>query len=111
MNGFEERVINEVANLQTILFWTKNIERRQFFLNGFINHYPDFIVHTKSGKTILLETKGDDRDNSDSDAKIRLGKAWEARSGSNFKYFMVFDQQEVTNAHKLQDMIRLLKEI
>jgi type III restriction enzyme len=111
MNGFEERVINEVANLQTILFWTKNIERRQFFLNGFINHYPDFIVHTKSGKTILLETKGDDRDNSDSDAKIRLGKAWEARSGSNFKYFMVFDQQEVTNAHKLQDLIRLLKEI
>ena len=26
MNGFEERVINEIANLPNILFWTRNIE-------------------------------------------------------------------------------------
>ena len=35
-----------------------------------LNHYPDFIIQTKSGKTILLETKGD---HLDAEQKIRLG--------------------------------------
>jgi type III restriction enzyme len=70
-------------------------ERKQFRINGFLNHYPDFIIQTKSNKTILLETKGDDRDNSDSEAKIRLGKAWENRAGKQgYKYFMVFDKKK-----------------
>jgi len=111
MNGFEEQVINEVANFPNILFWTKNIEQKHFRLNGFINHYPDFIIYTKSGKIILLETKGDDRDNSDSEAKIRLGKAWEQKAGKNFKYFMVFDKKEVDNAHTLDDFLNKIKEI
>jgi hypothetical protein len=57
MNGFEEKIINEVANLPNIQFWTRNLEKRGFRINGFINHYPDFIIQTKSGKTIILETK------------------------------------------------------
>jgi len=40
-NGFEEGVINEIANLPNILFWTRNLERKGFCINGFINHYPD----------------------------------------------------------------------
>ncbi len=111
MNGFEEMVINEIANLPTISFWTRNIERKGFCLNGFINHYPDFIIQTKSGKTILLETKGDDRDNSDSEMKIRLGAAWANKAGSNFKYFMVFDKKEVAGAHKLDEFIKLMQQI
>ena len=111
MNGFEEMVINEIANLQTISFWTRNIERKGFCINGFINHYPDFIIYTKSGKTILLETKGDDRDNSDSEMKIRLGAAWTNKAGSNFKYFMVFDKKEVSGAHKLDEFIKLMQQI
>ncbi len=111
MNGFEEKVINEIANLHTISFWTKNMERKGFCINGFINHYPDFIIQTKSGKTILLETKGDDRDNSDSEMKIRLGTAWANKAGSNFKYFMVFDKKEVTGAHKLDEFMKLMQQI
>jgi type III restriction enzyme len=111
MNGFEERVINEIANLPNIAFWTRNISKKQFKINAFQNHYPDFIIQTKSNKTIVLETKGDDRDNSDSEAKIRLGKAWERKVGSSFKYFMVFDKKEVTDAHKLDDFLKLIKEI
>jgi len=111
MNGFEEKVINEIANLPNIIFWTKNIERKQFKINGFLNHYPDFIIQTKNNKIILLETKGDDRDNSDSESKIRLGKAWEGKAGNNFKYFMVFDKKEVDNAHKLNDFLKLVKEM
>lgn len=111
MNGFEEKVINEIANLSNIAFWTRNISKKQFKINAFQNHYPDFIVQTKSGKTIVLETKGDDRDNSDSEAKIRLGKAWERKAGNNFKYFMVFDKKEVTDAHKLDEFLKLIREM
>ena len=111
MNGFEEKVINEIANLSNIAFWTRNLERKQFKINGFVNHYPDFIIQTKSNKTIILETKGDDRDNSDSEGKIRLGKAWEAKAGNNYRYFMVFDKREVTDAHKLDGFLKMLKEI
>jgi type III restriction enzyme len=111
MNSFEERVINEIANLPNIAFWTRNISKKQFKINGFKNHYPDFIIHTKAEKTILLESKGDDRDNSDSEAKIRLGKAWERKAGNNFKYFMVFDKKEVNDAHKLDDFLKLMKEM
>ena len=70
MNGYEERVINEIGNMSNIALWTRNIERKGFRINGFINHYPDFIIHTKSGKTIILETKGD---HLDAEQKIRLG--------------------------------------
>lgn len=111
MNGFEEKVINEIANLPNIAFWTRNISKKQFKINAFQNHYPDFIIYTKSNKIIVLETKGDDRDNSDSEAKIRLGKSWERKAGNNFKYFMVFDKQSVTDAHKLDDFLKLIKEM
>lgn len=48
--------------MENILFWTRNSDKRGFRINGFINHYPDFIIQTKSGKTIVLETKGDHLD-------------------------------------------------
>ena len=113
MNGFEERVINDIANLSNIAFWTRNTDRKNigFHINGFINHYPDFIIQTKSGKTIVLETKGDDRDNSDSEMKIRLGAAWANKAGSNFKYFMAFDKKEVSGAYKLDEFIKLVSQI
>ncbi len=111
MNGFEEKAMNEIANLPNVAFWTRNLSKKQFKINAFQNHYPDFIIHTKNNKTIVLETKGDDRDNSDSEAKIRLGKAWESKAGNSFKYFMVFDKKEVPNAHKLDDFLKLLKEM
>ena len=113
MNGFEEKVINDIANLQNIAFWTRNTDRRNvgFYINGFINHYPDFIIQTKNGKTIILETKGDDRDNSDSEMKIRLGQAWANKAGSNFKYFMVFDKKEVAGAYKLDDFMKLISQM
>lgn len=113
MNGFEEKVINDIANLTNIAFWTRNTDRKNvgFHINGFINHYPDFIIQSKSGKTIVLETKGDDRDNSDSEMKIRLGAAWANKAGSNFKYFMVFDKKEVSGAYKLDEFIKLISQI
>ncbi len=108
MNDFEEKVINQIGNLENIAFWTRNIERRGFKINGFINHYPDFIIETKSGKTILLETKGD---HLDAEQKIRLGRKWVEKAGNNFKYFLVYDKREVKDAYKLEQFINLIKEM
>lgn len=108
MNGFEERVINEVGNMENIAFWTRNLERKGFRINGFVNHYPDFIIQTKSGKTILLETKGD---HLEAQQKIRLGRLWASKAGNNYRYFMVFDRREVEGAYKLEDFIHIIKEI
>jgi len=112
-NGFEERVINEVANLPNIKFWHKNFDQgsTSFRINGFINHYPDFIVKTESGKIVLIETKGDDRDNSDSARKVKLGQAWVQQAGKDFKYFMVFDKNTLEGAYKLADFLELLRDI
>lgn len=111
MNPFEERFINEIANLPNILFWTKNVERKHFRLNGFVNHYPDFIIQTKKGKTLVVETKGDDRDNSNSEAKIRLGAAWEKYAGSQFRYFMVFDKNEMKDAYTQNSFMNIIREL
>jgi len=85
MNGFEQKFINEVANLPTVHFWHRNIERKGFRINGFINHYPDFLVWTKSGRIVVVETKGDDRDNTDSQRKLKLGRAWADKAGSGYR--------------------------
>ena len=112
MNGFEERVILELSSLSNINFWHRNIERRGFAINGFkSNHYPDFILYTKTGNVILLETKGDYLDGTDSSAKCRLGNQWQQLSGSGFSYFMVFDAKPITDSFTItqaKDMIRML---
>jgi type III restriction enzyme len=108
MNGFEERVINEIGNMTNIAFWTRNIERKGFKINGFVNHYPDFIIQSKSGKTILLETKGD---HLDAEQKIRLGRLWASKAGNNYRYFMVYERRTVDGAYKLEDFLNIIKDI
>ncbi len=108
MNSFEEGVINEVANLNNIAFWTRNIERKGFRINGFVNHYPDFIIQTKSNKTILLETKGE---HLDAEQKIRLGGLWASKAGNNYRYFMVYEKRTVDGAYKLDDFLSIIKEL
>ena len=49
---------------------------------------------TNSGKLVLVEYKGDDRDNSDSERKLKLGRKWQDKSGDNYRYFMVFKNRE-----------------
>jgi len=108
MNGFEERVINEIGNMQNIAFWTRNIEKKGFRINGFVNHYPDFIIQTKSGKTVILETKGD---HLDAEQKIRLGGLWASKAGNDYRYFMVYERRTVDNAYKLEDFLNIIKNI
>mgnify|MGYP005725985209 CR=1 FL=1 len=113
MNRFEEKVIDSLAALDNLLFWHRNLERgKGFALNGYkSNHYPDFLILTRRGTIILLETKGDDRDNSDSIAKNKLGKRWAQLAGPNYRYFMVFDNNKIEDARNLDEIREIIKEL
>lgn len=111
INGFEYDVINAVADLDNVLFWHRNPSRTGFCINGYINHYPDFIVQLDNGITVLLETKGDDRDNSDSRAKVELGRTWADKAGGQYRYFMVFDKQQMNGAVTIKELLHRLSEL
>lgn len=111
MNTLEENVIRRVEELDNVLFWHRNPEKKGFCINGFINHFPDFIVVLKSGAIALVETKGDDRDNSDSKDKIALGREWERRAGEKYHYYMVFDKIEVEGALTVARLIDRLEKL
>jgi type III restriction enzyme len=49
------------------------------------------MVMTEKGTLVIVEVKGEDRDNSDSEHKLRLGRKWAEKAGDNYRYFMVFD--------------------
>ena len=109
MNDFEEGVITAVANLDNVLYWHRNPERgRGFCINGFINHYPDFIVRMKSGRIVLIETKGKQLKNDDSKEKLELGKAWARKAGDNYRYFMVFKQEPLEGAVSTERLLQIM---
>ena len=111
VNGFEYDAIAAIAEHPNVLFWHRNRERNEFGINGFINHYPDFIVRMKSGVTLLIETKGDHLDNPASVVKRWLGNKWADLAGDKFKYFMVFQNKEVDGALTLKTLLQLLDEL
>ena len=113
VNKFEMRVIQAIAGLDNVVWWHRNIERSGFCLNGSLNHYPDFIVRTETGKIILVETKGDDRDNSDSQRKVKLGRKWAEYAGSTYRYYMVFDEKDTgfDGAYRLPEFLEILKQM
>lgn len=107
-NDFEKEVINSVANLENTEWWTRNVEMRGFYINGFINHYPDFIIKTKNGKIILLETKGD---HLDAEKKIKLGNLWASKAGNDYRYFLVYKEREVEGAYTKSEFIEIIKNL
>ena len=117
VNNLESKVIRGVAELENIVWWHRNLERgKGFLLNGFLNHYPDFIVLTESKNIIVVETKGDDRDNSDSKDKLKLGKIWESQAnqiahetGYRYHYMMVFESIPIDGAHTTGDVLKLIE--
>ena len=113
MNNGEHDLIDAVVGLGNVKWWHRIIERKGFCLNGFINHYPDFMVMTNSGKVILIEYKGDDRDNSDSERKLKLGRQWQAQAGPNYRYFMVFKNREfgIDGAYTMDQFMEIMREL
>ena len=94
MNKLEQKLIVELTALPNVRFRHRNIARQGFAINGFIKHYPDILIMTKSGKLICAETKGEHLKNDDSREKIALGQAWRTSAGKDYRYYMVFENEE-----------------
>lgn len=113
MNNFENQVIDTVVGLNNIEWWHRIIDRKGFRINGFINHYADFIVKTKAGNTIVIEAKGDYLDGDNSKTKLKLGRQWQSQAGHLYRYFMVFKDKELgeQGAYTLDKFIDVMKQL
>lgn len=119
INGLESQVIRGIAALENVMWWHRNLgPGKGFAINGFINHYPDFIILTQRNHIIVLETKGDDRDNSDSMYKLKLGRLWAHqanelthKTGYHYSYMMVFDKNSIDGSMSISDALKLIKEL
>ena len=113
MNTFEQNVISDIASLDNIVFWHRNLERGHgFALNAFDDdHYPDFIIYTNKGNLLLIETKGDFLANAESEAKNILGKHWAEKAGNNYKYFMVFESKVIDSTYNAKTIIDVIKRL
>ena len=103
LDGIELKMADLLSNSERILWWHRIVERREgeFCINGFINHYPDFIAQTRDGIVMVIETKGGHLIGEDSAAKLRLGTRWADMAGRGFKYVMVFDSQKLDMPNSL----------
>ena len=113
MNADEKTVIQGVAGKDNVKWWHRIRDRKGFCINGFINHYPDFMVLTDKGNVIMVEVKGPHLDGSDSQAKAELGRIWADTAGQRFKYFMVFlkDGDAVQGALKIDAFLNTIEKL
>lgn len=109
MNQLEEALVLGLTGLleSNVCWWHRNLSRKGFCINGFVNHYPDFIIRTASGKIVLIETKGDHLKNDDSRDKLVLGQAWANLAGPQYRYYMVFDDNStpLPGAYRLTEFL------
>jgi type III restriction enzyme len=113
MNGLEKKVAWELANLPNIKWWHRNIARSGFYINGYVNAYPDIIAMTASGKILMIEPKGDHLENTESRQKAKIGRAWQNMAGANFRYYMVFENKEPEGegALRFDDFMTIVREL
>ena len=85
-NNFEAEVVNELANLDNVEFWTRNKERADFCINGFINHYPE-----------------------DAAKKIELGNLWASKAGNEYRYCLVYEDRNVEGAYTKEKFLSQMR--
>lgn len=111
MNEFEFNVVWALSALDNVKWWHRNISRLGFCINGYVSAYPDIIVMTTNGRILLVETKGDHLDNTESEQKARIGDMWDRESGRQYKYFMAFDKKQPAcpGAYSLDKFMEIVK--
>jgi type III restriction enzyme len=110
---YERKVTMELAALNNVKWWHRNIARKGFAINGAINAYPDLMVRMESGKLLLIETKGDQLENSESRMKAETGAKWAEMAGRMYKYYMVFETKnpDYNGAYSYEEFMRIVKEL
>ena len=111
MNELERRTVFQLSSMENIKWWHRNISRLGFMINGAVHAYPDLIVMTTSGRILMVETKGDHLDNAESKEKSETGAKWDSLSGSQYRYFMVFDskQPDYPGAYSYERFMEIVK--
>lgn len=103
VDGFEAE-IREIIDRTSNVKWWHRIRSRvpgEFYINGFKNHYPDFVVMTNNGTLVFIEAKGGQLDGTDSEKKASMSEIWDRLAGEKFKYFMVFRSANVRIEKKI----------
>lgn len=110
---YERKVVMELSSLNNIKWWHRNMARKGFAINGAVNAYPDLMVRTESGKLLLIETKGDQLENSESKEKAETGAKWAEMAGRMYKYYMVFETKNpgYNGAYSYEEFMRIVKEL
>lgn len=110
---YERKVVMELSSLNNIKWWHRNMARKGFAINGAVNAYPDLMVRTESGKLLLIETKGDQFENSESREKAEIGAKWAEMAGRMYKYYMVFETKNpgYNGAYSYEEFMRIVKEL
>ena len=110
---YERKVVMELSSLNNIKWWHRNMVRKGFAINGAVNAYPDLMVRTESGKLLLIETKGDQLENSESREKAETGAKWAEMAGRMYKYYMVFETKNpgYNGAYSYEEFMRIVKEL
>lgn len=108
---YERKVVMELSSLNNIKWWHRNMARKGFAINGAVNAYPDLMVRTESGKLLLIETKGDQLENSESREKAETGAKWAEMAGRMYKYYMVFETKNpgYNGAYSYEEFMRIVK--
>jgi type III restriction enzyme len=91
--GEEEMCASYIDSLEEVAFWVRNVRQHK---NSFRlptstgNHYPDFVIRLKDGRTLVVEYKGGEGATSDKTRERRsIGKLWEQASGGHGLYLIV----------------------
>lgn len=110
---YERKVVMELSSLNNIKWWHRNMARKGFAINGAVNAYPDLMVKTESGKLLIIETKGDQLENSESREKAETGAKWAEMAGRMYKYYMVFETKNpgYNGAYSYEEFMRIVKEL
>ena len=75
--------------------FSRNITLRLKRFPVISNGYPDFIIMTKKGHLVAVETKGEQLSNEENFAKARLGHLLDTHDNNDkFSYFMVFEKEK-----------------
>ncbi|MBO4265610.1 MAG: restriction endonuclease, partial [Lachnospiraceae bacterium] len=113
LNEYEKKVVYELASLENVKWWHRNISRKGFAINGAVTAYPDLMVKLTDGKILMIETKGDHLDNPESRAKAETGAEWANQAGRLYKYYMVFQSKDpgYKGAYSYERFMDIVKEL
>ncbi len=107
LNEEEADLANKLDRLDNLVCWYRNLDKDGFALQGYwkARFNPDFVAFVKSGKTAVLEYKGENLvTNEDTRYKERLGEDWAALD-PGWRYFRL-----VTKAN-MQGVLKEVSEL